>query len=238
MVSSPITLYASASRAASSAAGNRELLLGLLNSAVVGHLLDAMSPTLDYRITALSRVPLPANWKEMDLSGIRRLEELARSDWNDYETSWDFTGSPWIIPEDREPTRVSDHWDQVMAARETRTAEVRALEDENNRAFLQAFGLLGQLDATVPEERVALGANARWRYPDVQDRSAARKLVLADAARELCSYAVGCMFGRYSLDKPGLILASQGDALQDYLAKVPQPVLHAGRGQRDPDRRR
>jgi hypothetical protein len=201
---------------------HRELLLGLLNSAVVGHLLQAMSPTLDYRITAMSRLPLPTGWKEMDLSGIRRLEELARSDWNDYETSWHFGGSQWI-PEGRGPRRVSDHWDQMLHAREARTAEVRALEEENNRAFLNAYGLLGELDATVPEERVALGANARWRYPDVHDRDAARKLVLADAARDLCSYAVACMFGRYSLDEPGLILASQGDTLQDYLAKIPNP---------------
>ncbi|MFE4827936.1 BREX-1 system adenine-specific DNA-methyltransferase PglX [Streptomyces sp. NPDC056672] len=201
---------------------HRELLLGLLNSTVVGHLLQAMSPTVDYRITPLSRVPLPAGWEEMDLSGIRRLEELARSDWNDYETSWHFAGSPWI-PEDHEPGLVADHWNQTLHARETRTAEVRALESENNRAFLNAYGLLGEIDATVPEERVALGANARWRYSDVQDGSTARKLVLADAARDLCSYAVACMFGRYSLDELGLILASQGDTLQDYMTRVPNP---------------
>ncbi|MEU7822448.1 BREX-1 system adenine-specific DNA-methyltransferase PglX [Catellatospora sp. NPDC049133] len=201
---------------------HRKLLLGLLNSVVVGHLLHAMSPTLDYRITALSRVPLPAGWKEMDVTRIRRLEELARSDWNDYEISWHFAGLPWI-PEDREPKRISDHWDQVLHARESLTAEVRALENENNRTFLDAYGLLGEFDITVPEERVALGANARWRFPDVQDRSVTRKLALADAARDLCSYAVACMFGRYSLDEPWLILANQGDTLQDYLAKVPSP---------------
>ena len=54
--------------------------------------------------------------------------------------------------------------------------------------------------------------------------------------RDLVSYAVGCMFGRYSLDEPGLILADQGATVQDYLAKVPEPTLHAGRGQRHPDR--
>jgi hypothetical protein len=203
---------------------DRELLLGLLNSSVVAHLLQAMSPTVDYRITALSRIPLPTGWEAMGLSGIRRLEELARSDWNDYEISWHFKGSPWI-PEDGEPRQVSDHWDRMLHAMEARTAEMRALEHENNRAFLDAYGLLGELDPTVPEERVALGANTRWRYPGARDRNAARKLVLADAARDLCSYAVACMLGRYSLDEPGLILASQSDTLQDYLARVTNPFF-------------
>ncbi|WP_330253687.1 BREX-1 system adenine-specific DNA-methyltransferase PglX [Nocardia sp. NBC_00565] len=191
-----------------------EMLLGLLNSVVVGHLLHAMSPTLDYRITALSRVPLPTRWEEIDLSSVRRLEELARSDWNDSETSWHFMRSPWI-PEDRQPTRVSALWDRVLHARRELTAEVRSLEQENNRAFLDAYSLLDELDATVPERRVALGANARWRFPGVQDAKATRKLVVADAARDLCSYAVACMFGRYSIDEPGLILTNMAE--ENYL---------------------
>ncbi len=52
-------------------------------------------------------------------------------------------------------------------------------------------------------------------------------MLLADTMRELVSYAVGCMFGRYSLDKPGLILANQGETLADYLGQVPQPSFPA-----------
>ena len=55
------------------------------------------------------------------------------------------------------------------------------------------------------------------------------RLLLADTMRELISYAVGCMFGRYSLDKPGLILANQGETLADYLRQVPIPPSHPTR---------
>ena len=85
---------------------------------------------------------------------------------------------------------------------------MRELETENNRLFIAAYGLDGELQPEVPEDQITLA------------RADARK----DAAA-LLSYAVGCMMGRYALDQPGLILADAGATVQDYLAKVPKPTF-------------
>ena len=81
----------------------------------------------------------------------------------------------------------------------------------------------------VPLNRVSLASNPWFRYAPAkgEERSEAeyRELFAANAVRDLISYAVGCMFGRYSLDEPGLILASQGETIQDYVARVPEPTF-------------
>ena len=74
----------------------------------------------------------------------------------------------------------------------------------------------------MPIERVSLKRNPAFAYP--KNTPAERdELMTRDLIKEIISYAVGCMFGRYSLDKPGLILASQGETLADYHAQIPDP---------------
>jgi type II restriction/modification system DNA methylase subunit YeeA len=75
----------------------------------------------------------------------------------------------------------------------------------------------------VPLEEITLTCNPAYRYGAKVSRKDQEARLLADTMKEFISYAIGCMFGRYSLDAPGLILANQGDTLQDYLAKVPNP---------------
>jgi type II restriction/modification system DNA methylase subunit YeeA len=72
---------------------------------------------------------------------------------------------------------------------------------------------------------VTLTINARYRYGGNRSEADLDALLLADTMREFISYAAGCMFGRYSLDKPGLILANQGETLEDYLRQVPDPTF-------------
>ncbi|WP_222613859.1 hypothetical protein [Undibacterium seohonense] len=74
---------------------------------------------------------------------------------------------------------------------------------------------------------ITLTCNPHSRYGGDKSEDELEVMLLADTMRELVSYAVGCMFGRYSLDKPGLILANQGETLADYLTKVPQPSFPA-----------
>ena len=205
--------------------GVRSVLLGLLNSVVVRHLLGALSPTLDFRIAALSNIPLPSGWREIDPSTVKELESLARADWNTVELSWDFETMPWV-PQDRAAdVRVADFWATCADEFDALSDRARALEEENNRAFIKAYGLSDELDATVPLERVSLQVNASWRFPSVDDPTSRRSMTNAEAAKDLVSYAVGCMAGRFSLDKPGLILGAQGATMQDYLAMVPSPTF-------------
>lgn len=113
---------------------------------------------------------------------------------------------------------VAQHRDEWKA----RSLEQQRLEIENNEAVAKLYGLEEEISSHVPLERVSLTNNSAFRWPNKtpDERDA---LFAQSAVVDLISYAVGCMFGRYSLDMPGLILGDQGSTIEDYLAKVPQP---------------
>ena len=103
------------------------------------------------------------------------------------------------------------------------TDEMQRLEEDNNRIFIEAYGLHDELTPEVPLNEITLTCNPAYRYGIKNDAAANETRLRADTMAEFLSYAVGCMFGRYSLDAPGLILANQGETLKDYLARVPEP---------------
>jgi type II restriction/modification system DNA methylase subunit YeeA len=77
----------------------------------------------------------------------------------------------------------------------------------------------------VPLNEITLTCNPAYRYGIKNDAATNEARLRADTMAEFLSYAVGCMFGRYSLDGPGLILANQGERLEDYLARIPEPTF-------------
>lgn len=109
-----------------------------------------------------------------------------------------------------------------------RSREQQRLEIANNEAVAKLYGLEDEVPSYVPLERVSLTNNSAFRWPDKtpEERDA---LFTYHALDDLISYAVGCMFGRYSLDKPGLILADQGATLADYLEQIPNPTFSPDR---------
>ncbi|MGA4507012.1 class I SAM-dependent DNA methyltransferase [Propionibacteriaceae bacterium G1746] len=105
-----------------------------------------------------------------------------------------------------------------------RSLAQQQLEIANNEAVAKLYGLEDEVPSYVPLERVSLTNNSAFRWPNKtpEERDA---LFTESAIVDLVSYAVGCMFGRYSLDEPGLILADQGATVQDYFAKVAAPTF-------------
>jgi type II restriction/modification system DNA methylase subunit YeeA len=150
------------------------------------------------------------------------LVSLARSDWDAYETSWDFTTLPLLSPDHRAET-LAESYATLRAHWQSMTDEMKALEEENNRIFIDAYGLQDELTPEVPIEEITLTCNPAYRYGVKSSEEERETRLRADTMAEFLSYAVGCMFGRYSLDAPGLILANQGETLADYLARVPAP---------------
>ena len=105
-----------------------------------------------------------------------------------------------------------------------RSRAQQQLEIENNEAVAKLYGLEDEVSSHVPLERVSLTNNSAFRWPNKTPEE--RDVLFTESAIvDLVSYAVGCMFGRYSLDEPGLILADQGATVQDYLAKVSTPTF-------------
>lgn len=195
-----------------------------LNSLVVANLLRAMSPTLDFRLTSLGRLPFLELGDKEEIA--TRLGDsciaLSKSDWDAYETSWDFTAPPLLSADHRSET-LEDSYATLRSHWQSMTDEMKALEDENNRIFIDAYGLQDELTPEVPIEEITLTCNPAYRYGVKGSEDDRETRLRADTMAEFLSYAVGCMFGRYSLDAPGLILANQGERLEDYLARIPEP---------------
>ncbi|EMG2114289.1 BREX-1 system adenine-specific DNA-methyltransferase PglX [Pseudomonas putida] len=194
-------------------------LIALLNSKVIDGIIDAISPAMHFDVGYFSKIP----FQTRDASAyVNWLVNTAKSDWDSYETSWDFTTLSILSPQHWTETlnssyaRLRTHWQGI-------TDEMQRLEEENNRIFIDAYGLQNELNPGVPVEEITLTCNPAYRYGVKVTEDDREKRLLSDTMAEFISYAVGCMFGRYSLDKPGLVLANQGDTLAEYLQHVPEP---------------
>lgn len=202
-------------------------LIGLLNSIVSKSFAAFLNPTLSFQSGDLKRIPINLPFdREARPQHIESLVEYGKRDWDSFETSWDFTGLPLLNPDYRQPTlkatyqNLRAHWREM-------TMEMQRLEKENNRIFIEAYGLRDELKPEVPLNEITLTCNPHYRYGNDKSEDELEALLLADSMRELVSYAVGCMFGRYALDRPGLILANQGETIEDYLKRVPEPSFPA-----------
>ena len=192
-----------------------KLHLGFLNSCVSKAILGFISPTMNYTVGSVTSIPVARKAEEVGSLNVPSLLKLSRRDWDSFENSWDFTSQPLLNPDYRQPTlkatyqKLRAHWREM-------TLEMQRLEEENNRIFIDAYGLQDELTPEVPLNEITLTCNPHYRYGGDKSEDELEALLLADTMRELVSYAVGCMFGRYALDKPGLILANQGETIEDY----------------------
>ena len=180
-------------------------VLALLNTNLAKVFLEVLCPTVHFQAGQMASFPviLPEGW---NAAACTECVSLARADWDNFETSWDFRDQPLLRPGLKGATMEASwrNWEVQSTAAIRRMQE---LETENNRLFIAAYGLEGELQPEVPEEQITLA------------RSDQRKDVAA-----FLSYATGCMIGRYSLDHSGLILANAGDTLENYNAKVGKPL--------------
>lgn len=238
-------------------------VLGLLNSIVAREVLSLLSPTLNYEAGHIRSIPVMFTNGDVGLhgKGVGLLVECSKSDWNSYETSWDFTVNPLVAARGERSGQLSvdseqkcgvntDHFSPLTtnhyplstlyaAVREKWAKdceEMRRLETENNRIFIEAYGLQDELTPEVPWHEITLTCNPWYRYGVKVEsgqlpvdslatdhfplNTALEERLQADTVKELISYAVGCMMGRYALEKPGLILADQGATEADYYAKL------------------
>ena len=198
-------------------------LMLLLNSEVVRTLLRVLAPTADFNCGAIKKIPAPrltaselADYSEM----AGRLVEPAKHDWNSYERSWDFQSSPLLsVSTNPNPTLESSYAAWISSNKQA-IAEMKRLEEENNRLFIDAYGLQDELRPEVPIEQITLTVNPAYRYGGNLNEDELWNRFRQDTMKEFLSYATGCMMGRYSLDQPGLILANAGDTLENYYNKV------------------
>ncbi len=188
--------------------------LGFLNSKISAMLIQLLNPTLNVTPQILKKLPLIRVNSEHRAKYITLFEQ-SKADWDSYETSWDFTYLP-LLQSDYRHSTLKATYNGLRAHWRDMTLEMQRLEEENNRIFIDAYGLKDELTPEVPLSEITLTCNPHYRYSNNKNAEELEVLLLADTMKEFVSYAVGCMFGRYSLDKPGLILANQGETIEDY----------------------
>ncbi|KFI52302.1 BREX-1 system adenine-specific DNA-methyltransferase PglX [Bifidobacterium biavatii] len=195
-----------------------------LNSSVAYELLKALSPTISFEAGQLRSLPFMLNdsFENQCRSLHDDLVDTSRSDWDSQEISWEFVRLK--VLEGVDEALLSDIIPSYIAHCKTIAEEQRQREIKNNELVADAYGVRDEVPCDVPIERVSLKRNPAFCYP--KNTPAERdELMTRDIVKEIISYAVGCMFGRYSLDKPGLILASQGETIDDYHAQIPNPTF-------------
>lgn len=186
-----------------------EYILGLMNSKVNSIFVQIVSPTLNYEVGHIKTIPVIFDEEKHGMvdEKVGNCIRFSKIDWDSFETSWDFKCHPlipnirgvWDTDEmkngtDNLPQRLYieacfDTWQELC---DNRFAQLKANEEELNRIFIDIYGLQDELTPEVEDKDVTV-----------------RRADLGRDIRSFISYAVGCMFGRYSLDKDGLILAGQ-----------------------------
>jgi len=199
--------------------------LAFMNSKVAQALITAISSSMSIVSGDIEKLPYIRNQLNVD-DYTKRLILVARHDWDSYEVSWDFIKQPLLHVDFCQPMLKTSYQNLRAHWREL-TLEMHRLEEENNRIFIEAYGLQDELTPEVPLNEITLTCNPHYQYGNHKSEDELEALLLADTMRDLVSYAVGCMFGRYALDKPGLILANQGETIEDYLERVPEPSFPA-----------
>ena len=162
--------------------------LGLSNSVVTSILANCISPTMNYELDHLKKIPVIFNNEKEEVINeiVKKNIILAKTDWDSYETSWDFQKHP-LVCKASNLDKIFEQWKEKSGSRFN---ELKNNEEKLNRIFIDIYGLNEEL------------------IPEIEDKDVSVRK--ADLSRDICSfvsYAVGCMFGRYSLDKEGLIYA-------------------------------
>lgn len=187
-------------------------VLSFMTSVVCQHLLTILSPSLHYQVGSIARLPFADQRESSVRVGASRCVEIAGQDWNGYEASWSFQFHSLISKTEETVAQSYAVWN---AESQQIITEMKRLEEENNRLFIDAYGLQDELTPEVPIEQITLTVNPAYRYPDTEKRKLTdeerQTRFRQDTMRELVSYTVGCMMGRYSLDEPGLIYAHSGN---------------------------
>lgn len=195
-------------------------LLGMLNSKVNTLILNLISPTLNFNENHIGSIPILRCEDQKVIENISTIVnhavDLSKLDWDAFEISWDFQRHPLLQNAVFTPQMVSKeeansyltmngiadayhHWEQVC---NERFNQLKANEEELNRIFIGIYGLQDELTPEVEDKDVTV-----------------RKADLTRDVKSLISYAVGCMFGRYSLNRQGLVYAG-GDWEQTYHRNV------------------
>ena len=181
-------------------------VLAMMTTKVTNYLFAIINPTINFPSGYLEALPIIIDNKQISSDLAKNSIEISQTDWDSFETSWDFSKHPLIVDprwrEDQltynfnakerhdEVSLISVRYERWKDECEKRFSQLKSNEEELNRIFIDIYGLQDELTPEVEDKDVTV-----------------RKADLTREIKSLISYAVGCMFGRYSLDTEGLAYA-------------------------------
>jgi|7_EtaG_2_1085326.scaffolds.fasta_scaffold00024_71 type II restriction/modification system DNA methylase subunit YeeA len=187
-------------------------LLSYLSASITPYLLAALNPTQDVQVSNIAALPLP--YERLPTEAERLAQKLIgthKLDWDSSELSWDFRFFPIMSSSSEPALTLESSYEYWITQNRDIIAEVKSLEEENNRLLIDACGLGEELTPGVAIEQITLTVNPAYRYGGKLEDEEQWIRFRQDTMEELVSYAIGCMMGRYSLDAPGLIYANSGN---------------------------
>lgn len=191
-------------------------LLGFTNSIITREILKCVSPTLNYEVEHIKKLPVIFKFKNKVECLSKENIDISKTDWDSFETSWDFQTHPLLAPfaldmagliTAKQPT-LAERYEQFKAVCKDRFDILKNNEEELNRIFITIYGMQDELTPEESDKDVTVHRVFDTK-DDVPESMEDSNYVLTkeDVMKSLLSYAVGCLFGRYSLDTPGLAYA-------------------------------
>lgn len=191
---------------------------GYLNSIVAQKILTILNPTINTGSDVIMKLPYKTSEsnKKQCTNLVKENISISKSDWDSFETSWDFQAHPLLalpaldmagLITAKQPT-LAERYEQFKAVCKDRFDTLKDNEEELNRIFIDIYGLQDELTPEESDKDVTV-----HRVFDTKDdvpesmKDSNYVLTKEDVMKSLLSYAVGCLFGRYSLDTPGLAYA-------------------------------
>lgn len=193
---------------------NLDYMIGLLNSKIFEYMQKIVNPTINIQVKDIRVMPFIQMCKEDVDDLVNRCLQYSRSDWDSYETSWDFATHPLVKPvlvennSNRSQTLIADCYSAWVDECESRFNNLKTNEEELNRIFIDIYGLQDELDADVADKDITVHRIFDTKEDILESMKGSNYVrTKRDEVISLLSYAVGCMFGRYSLDVEGLAYA-------------------------------
>lgn len=185
---------------------NLKYYLGLLNSKVSLYIMKVINPTFNNQVSDVGNIPVKSiNSKEQIEFLVSQNISISKQDWDAHETSWDFQENELVRlskAQGEGSHRLSDLMDAYREHWTEQFLQLHANEEELNRQFIEIYGLEDELTPDVPLEEITILQQGEIYIENGQIVWQNDVIV-----KQLISYAVGCMLGRYRLDKPGLHIA-------------------------------
>lgn len=189
---------------------NETLVFSLLNSTVASYYLSVFSPTLNFEAGDVGKIPVIESIN-LSLLETNALVDISKKDWNSFEISIGFITHPIFHSSNTVKGCLNENYQYLMSSWHSTTLEMQRLEEENNKIFIDAYGLQDELTPEVPLSEITLTCNPHYRYGGNLTDEEREARLQSDTLAELISYAIGCMMGRYSLDREGLVYAHAGN---------------------------